>query len=120
MKVRGNKKGNREWGLGKEETRRQGDKEGDFLSLLVSPSPCPFASSSHFPLLIPQSLFVLLVLFASALAQDRPTPPLTGRETPPASSPISSKAESSGDRSFRLILPPLSDAGPKSGSVQMT
>src|SRR5262249_42872661 len=33
---------------------------------------------------------------------------------------ISSKAEATGDRSFRLTLPPMPGAGPKSGRVPMT
>src|SRR5262245_15036959 len=123
LEVRGDK-----WRVGSGK-KRQGNKEKKNPSLLVSPSSCPLAppspcllvSSSHSPLPIPHSLpalFALFALFASALAQDRPmSPPLTGRETPPASSPISSKAEATGDRSFRLTLPPMPGAGPKSGRV---
>src|SRR6266540_4086404 len=119
MEIRGNK-----WGVGSgkrrqgdKETRRQGDKEFS--------SPCPLVPLSPLPPFpIPHSLlalFVLFALYASAAAQDRPTsPPLTGRETPPASSPASSKAGGSGDRSSRPKLSPMSDtdpgAGPKSVS----
>src|SRR6266540_3210511 len=123
MEIRGNK-----WGVGSgkrrqgdKETRRQGDKEFS--------SPCPLVPLSPLPPFpIPHSLlalFVLFALYASAAAQDRPTsPPLTGRETPPASSPASSKAGGSGDRSSRPNLSPMSDtdpgAGPKSGRAPMT
>src|SRR5262249_38629381 len=132
MGVRGNKKGSGEWGMGSrkrrqgdKETRRQGDKEFSSPCPLVSLSPLPPFPTPHSLL----ALFVLLALFASAVAKDRPeASPLTGSETRPALSPSSSpsslKSGGSGDSSFRLNLPPLSDtspwAGPKSGRVPMT
>src|SRR5262245_39782707 len=97
MKARGNKKGNREWGMG----------NGEWGMGMGKQVPCP-----HSPFPTPHSFLALLALFAffaSALAQDRPISP------PPASSPATSKAEGSSDRLFRLTLPPLSNAGPRAG-----
>src|SRR5262245_10093897 len=127
MKAWGDKKGNREW-----ETRGQEDKGTRGRKFLIPLSPLllvPLSPTPHSLL----ALFVPFAFFASALARDRPTsPPLARRETPPASSPASSptlslnssKAGGSGDRSFRLTLPHLSDAGLaarlESGQAPMT